>query len=280
MKIIVNVEDVGLHPAVERAVGILKEKGIVTACSIKANEKLAGVPMELAGLDIGIHLDILRGRPLRHWQHVATICDENGSFHSNPAVLFQQYAMGKVDHAHVEMEWREQIESVLGLGITATHLTSYKHVHGWPSLAKIAASLAKEYGIDWIRKPEECSEIAKLDKSGFPSKFQNVCGFFDRETDGVGWTDWMWSSANGKSFTPDAFVLAVQNEMPKNAEIIELRCRPGILIGGDAPIPHYAGSVRMALRWQTDYKSLTEHDWREVLNRKPFALSGFSELVA
>lgn len=278
MQIIVNVEDVGLHPAVERAIGILKEKGVITACSIKANEKLAGVPMELAGLDIGIHLDVLRGRPVRHWQHVATLCDNNGAFLNDPAVLFRQYAVGKVDHAHVEMEWREQIENVLSLGVEPTHLTSHKHVHGWPSLARIAASLAKEYGIDWIRKPEECSEIAKLDKSGFPRKFQNVCGFFDREIDEIGWTDWMWGAPEPESFSPYAFASAVEREAPQDAEIVELRCCPGMMIGGDDAIPYYENPVKLAHRWRLEYRSLEEDDWLGVLKKGARKLCGFSEL--
>ncbi len=34
----------------------------------------------LQGISIGVHLDILRGRPLSHWQEVNTLVDENGAF--------------------------------------------------------------------------------------------------------------------------------------------------------------------------------------------------------
>lgn len=277
MQVIINVEDVGLHPAVGRAVSILREKGVVTAFSVKANESLEELDPELMDMDVGVHLDILRGRPVSHWQHVATLCDEFGSFLSSPVALFSKYAIGKVEHAHVEAEWRAQIERILGMGIQPTHLTSYKHLHGWPSFAQIATGLAREYGIKWLRKPIECAEIAKLDKTPFPAKFQSVCGFFDRESSQVNWTDWVWEAQEADDFSPSSFLDALSG-LDADIRVGEICCCPGALTAGDEPIPYYSNPPATAHRWNTEFKSLVEDPWAEALHK--VELVSYSDLNA
>lgn len=268
MQVVINADDVGLHPATTRAVAELSRLGVVTSASLAAN----GGHLEAASfsghVSIGVHLDVLRGRPVSHWQHVSSLCDENGSFLINPAALFRKYANGKVLHSHVEMEWAAQIERVLDFGVRPSHLSSHKHVHGWPSLAGVAVKLAKRYGIRLIRKPIECSEIAKLDKTGFPSRFQSVCGFFDREADGVDWTAGFVSmGAGGSPVEPAAVVGRLVDQQLRTPEsgIWEILCTPGMTKSGDPPIPQYCDPPSISAQWMNDYHSLQAADWLGTL---------------
>jgi len=276
MRIVVNVDDVGLHPAIGRAVMILKEKGVVSSISLKGNEALDELDEGLLDMDVGVHLDILRGRPVSHWQHVSTLCDDFGSFYSNPAELFEKYAIGKVEHAHVEMEWRAQIEHVMDVGGQPTHLTSHKHLHGWPSLAGVASKLAREYGIGWIRKPIKCDEIAKLDRSAFPSRFRNVCTFFDRESEDVQWSDWLWVPEEIEDFSPVTFSESLAFQQGR-IDIVEIACCPGIMVSGDQPVPHYANPTVTAHQWRTEFRSLAEDNWLETL-RQHGHVTSYSEM--
>lgn len=277
MKLIVNVEDVGLHPAVTRAVEILAEKGVVTAASIVPTGLDVEGAARLKGVSLGIHLDILRGRPLSHWQGVNSIVDENGMFLNNPVALFEKYAMGKVDHSQVEKEWAAQIERVLDAGVKATHLTSYKHLHAWPSLTRMAADLAEQYGIGWVRKPEDCSEISRLDKSGYQSKFLNVCGLFDRETGGVSWTDVFWGGdEETEGLTPDGF--AQYLESCGNVEddaMIEISCCPGVTVAGDPPIPIECNPPEISSVWRRHFRALAEEPWLESFEKMGLELTGY-----
>lgn len=277
MNLIVNVNDAGLHPAVRRAVEILSEKGVVTSASLLATGMDVEAAAGLQGVSLGVHLDILRGRPVSHWQEVSTLVDENGMFYVDPVKLFRLYAKGKVEHSQVEQEWRAQIERLLELGVELTHVTSYKHVHSWPSLTHIVAGLAREYGIDWVRKPEECEEIARLDKSDMQEKFQNVCGFFDREADDVSWSHCFWEAhAQGVDFSPKSFAEYILQCNCDNDDVIELCCSPGVTVAGDPPIPDYCNPPKISGIWRNEFRSLAEDDWLKTFADLRLVPAGFA----
>lgn len=277
MKLVVNVDDAGLHPAVTRAVEILAEKGVVTSTSIVATGLDVESAARLDGVSLGVHLDILRGRPLAHWQYVNSIVDDNGSFLINPVALFKRYAVGKVLHEQVELEWRTQIEHVISLGVKPTHLSSHKHVHAWPTLTRMAAKLAGEYEIPWVRKPEECSQISRLDKAGLQAKFLNICGLFDREVDGVNWPDVFWGVTDeGDDLTPEGFMayMRVCGDVGEDG-IVELSCCPGVTIAGDPPIQTFCNPSEISGIWRSEFKSLSELNWMDTFDRMGMELVPF-----
>jgi predicted glycoside hydrolase/deacetylase ChbG (UPF0249 family) len=280
MEIVINVEDVGLHPAVGRAVELLADKRLVTSISVVAHGDDVENAVALQGVGIGVHLDILRGRPLCHWQEVKSLVDENGMFLVHPVKLFQRYSTGKVDHEHVQMEWRAQIERILDLGIKPTHLTSHKQVHAWPSLTRMVGELAKEYGIEWIRRPEDCREISKLDNAGDSTKFLNVCSFFDRETEGVGWTDYLLCDFDDDELlSADMFTEFLSRFKPSDDATIELSCRPGVTVAGDPPIPPYCNPPSLTAAWRHDYQSLSEDAWSDVFTSSNLTPVSYDQLT-
>ena len=280
MKIVVNADDAGLHPAVARAVRILAERGVVTAASLVATGMDVQEAVRLENVDFGVHLDILRGRPVSHWQSVNSIVDENGAFLGNPVDLFRLYAMGKVEHAHVEAEWSAQIERILDLGVRPTHLSSHKQVHAWPSLTRMAGDLARRYGIAWVRKPEDCAEIARLDRSGLQTKFSSVCSFFSRETTGVNWPDLYWGDGLTRpDLTPDGFADFLHDSGAGQDAVVELCCRPGVTVAGDPPIPSHSNPTGISATWRHEFQSLAEDDWFGLFERHGLELTDFSCLA-
>lgn len=279
MKLIVNVDDSGLHPAVGRAVGILAEKGVVTSTSLVANGMDLEAAARLKNVSIGVQLDILRGEPVSHWQHVNSLVDDNGSFLTSPVALFRRYAMGKVDHGQVEQEWRAQIERVVDLGVRPTHISSHKHVHAWPSLTRMVGDLSKYYNIGWVRRPEECSEISRLDKAGLQAKFLNVCGLFTRQVDDVNWTDVFWGiTESGADLTPAAFAKYIRHCDCEDGDVVELCCCPGVTVAGDPPIPPFCNPYEISARWRAEFTSLAESDWLEAFAALGMDLVGFADL--
>ncbi len=281
MKIVINVDDVGLHPAVNRAVEILAKIGTVTSGSIVANGLVVPDAAALSGIGLGVHLDILRGRPVGHWQEVSSLVDENGMFFGSPGALFRRFAIGKVEYRHIEREWAKQIEKVIDLGIKPTHLSSHGQVHAWPALTRMVGELAVRYGIRWIRKPEECSEITRLDQSGLWAKFLNVCGLFSRKTAGVNWADMVWGMADaGNELLPERFVQYVKrfgNGVDGN-EVIEICCRPGRMISGDPPIPMEYEPTRLSAIWRDEFRSLSELDWIRLIEDAGLEQTNFGNI--
>lgn len=277
-----TIDDCGAHPAVARAAARLARQGLVTAAGIVANGADVEGAARLTGIGLGVHLDILRGRPVGHWQGRATLVDEGGAFLGSAARLFARYAQGLVRHEHVEAEWRAQIERVLAFGVRPVHLSSLANVHAWPTLTKIAGQLAAEYGIRWLRTPEKCAEVSQLGLSATRMKFLNVCGMFDRKTIGVGWPERAWGpdvAAGG--FGPSAFRTWLRDEVHAldSDAIIELCCRPGLIEPGDPPIAGWYDPTIIAPVWKAHFTSLTTGNWREILDRLGLEPVGFAQLT-
>jgi predicted glycoside hydrolase/deacetylase ChbG (UPF0249 family) len=280
MKLIVTADDCGTHPAVARAVKRLAARGLVTSAGLVANGQDIEAAADLKGVALGVHLDVLRGRPVGHWQERATLVDDKGVFFGSAAKLFARYAEGRVEHAHVESEWRAQIERVVALGVRPVYLSSHANVHAWPTLTRIAGDLAAEFGIRWMRTPETCSEISRHDITTSRDKFLNVCGLFNRRTDGVEWPGMVWGLEQTRDgFSPSAFASALDtatDRLPADA-VVELCCRPGVTIAGDPPIDDTYEPTVIAGVWQAHAASLSSEDWPGTWNGLGLEVVGFDQ---
>jgi hypothetical protein len=286
MKLVITVDDCGVHPAVARAAARLAEGGLATSACIAANGPDVEGAAGLEGLHLGIGLDILRGRPVGHWQERSTLVDERGMFLGSATRLFARYSAGDLRHDQVEAEWRAQIERVLDLGVRPTHLSSHANVHAWPTLTRVAGDLAARYGIGWLRTPDECAEVSRLDLSAYRVKFLNVCGLFDRRTPGVAWPALAWPApaqgpkAERGSFLPERFGQRVRGaaDILGPDSVIELCCRPGLTMAGDPPIDAVYDPTVISAVWQEQFASLSGPGWRDVFDELGLEPVGFGDL--
>ena len=268
MKVIVNVDDGGLHPAVRRAVVALSASGLVTSCSLMANGPDLDEAAAMQGVGLGVHLNILRGIPTCPAQEITSLVNENGLFLGDYGKLFFRYLSGRVKLQQVEKEWSAQVERILDLGIRPSHVDSEKHIHAWPGLTEVAARVAVKHGIKWMRHPVECSALSRMDKGGLRTKFLNVCGLFHSRPRDVSWPDTVWGIADqGESLRPDLFHAYV-TEYRKNhgsLDLVEICCHPGLSQAGDPSIPAEYGAMRVAGQWLTEFDRLSDPAWKDVI---------------
>lgn len=164
-----SADDFGLTEGINR--GIIKSfnEGIITNASLMANTPAFEHAVDLArgnpGLVIGIHLNLLKGRPLQPAGKVRSLVNADGVFYTLPRFI-PRLLLGRVDFAEAERELRSQIEKVLAAGLKVTHLDSHRHFHVYPSLLRLVVRLAKEYKINRIRCP--------LGVSIFPTSFKKL----------------------------------------------------------------------------------------------------------
>jgi predicted glycoside hydrolase/deacetylase ChbG (UPF0249 family) len=104
------------------------------------------------GLATGIHLNLLKGRPLQPAEEVSSLVSNVGIFHTLPRFILR-LLLGSINLSEVERELKAQIEKVLTTGLKVTHLDSHRHFHIYPSILRIVIRLAKKYKIDRIRCP-------------------------------------------------------------------------------------------------------------------------------
>ena len=158
-RLIVNADDFGMAPGVNRAIVESHRTGIVTSTSLLANaaafDEAAALARANPTLAIGVHLNLTEGRPLSNPAKLGALVTGSGEFLGNPESLFFRMVAGRVSLDAIEREYHAQIQRVLAAGIHPTHLDGHQHVHMWPPVFALTARLAAEYGMAGVRSSRE-----------------------------------------------------------------------------------------------------------------------------
>ena len=144
LELIVNVDDLGLHPAVRRAVEACAAIGAVTSASVLANGPDLASVRPVAGVSLGAHLNILRGPPLSPAREVRSLLGADGNFTGSAAALAWRVARGVVRRDEVRLEWSRQVAALRERGLALSHVDGEKHTHCLPGLFAVACEVAAD----------------------------------------------------------------------------------------------------------------------------------------
>jgi chitin disaccharide deacetylase len=157
--LVVTADDVGLHPGMTLGALEAHDYGIVTAASVAANgrafEHAVDLLKDRPKLDVGIHLTLVGERPLSPPDKIPTLLGKDGALLPGFPAFVRRALLGRINMAHVERELRAQIERLLEAGLKVVHANGHQHLHVWPGVFEIVVKLAAEYGISWVRIPND-----------------------------------------------------------------------------------------------------------------------------
>lgn len=153
-RLIVNADDFGLSPGVNAGIAAAHRDGILTSATLLVNaphcDEAIALSRSLPGLGVGLHLNLVRGRPLSPAGEVPLLIDGGGRLR-----LFRFRRMTREFLLQAEREYRRQFEKMLAAGVSPTHIDFEKH-HAWqPALYRLACRLAGEYGVRAVRNLRE-----------------------------------------------------------------------------------------------------------------------------
>jgi chitin disaccharide deacetylase len=176
-QLIVNADDFGISPMVNRAVLSGLENGLVTSTSIMANMPgfedavaLTRQHGQLAG-KIGLHINLTEGYPLTaSIRDCPVFCGHGGYFIYDRRPLFY---LGGRTRAAIYEEMRAQLEKVLAAGISPIHLDSHHHVHTEWAIAPLVCRLGREYAIPRIRLTRNMGEIRDIPRRIYKKIFNS-----------------------------------------------------------------------------------------------------------
>lgn len=158
-KLIINADDFGLHPLINKGIIEGHQKGMITSTSIMPGAPYFREAAHLAAqnpeLGIGIHLTLVGGVAPVLKKGVNSLLTSQGVFAEDYTVFAKKWYTGSIKRSELEQELRAQIEKVLESGIKPTHIDSHQHMHVLPGIAGMVIRLCREYGIRKIRMPEE-----------------------------------------------------------------------------------------------------------------------------
>lgn len=158
-QLIINADDFGLHPLINK--GIIKghSEGIITSTSLMPSAPYFDEAVQLVkanpSLGVGIHLTLVGGVKPACTSGVNSLLTAGGVFAEDYTVFAKKWYTGSIKKNELVKELETQIEKVLAAGIKPTHIDSHQHMHVLPGIAGIVVRLCEKYGIKKIRMPGE-----------------------------------------------------------------------------------------------------------------------------
>ncbi len=153
--LLVNADDLGLHPAANRGIVAALDRGIARSTSLMTtcpgSRDAIAVLRRRPDIAFGVHLTLVRDLPTDDWtprsatEDVPSLVDAGGRLplHSGGAD-----SVRGADPAEVATEFRAQLRTVLDAGLDPTHLDFHGLADGGrPEFLDAALALAADHGL-------------------------------------------------------------------------------------------------------------------------------------
>lgn len=239
-RLIINADDFGLTPGVNRAIAELHQAGALTSATLMATGPAFDDAVAIAhanpALGVGCHVVLTDGHPVSAPTTIPTLLGrDRASFRPSLADFAQALLRGQIKEEEIEREATAQIEKLQAAGIRITHLDTHKHTHLFPAVTRPLLRAAERAGIRAVRNPFEQPWSASLDHGSAVRHLQvrilrRFHTSFDRQplirdariltTSGT-----IGISATGN--LDQTTLHAILRSLPREAVTFELCCHPG-----------------------------------------------------
>lgn len=266
--LIVNADDLGLHPRIDEGILRAHREGIVTSATVLVTGRSAAEAVARAreqGLPLGVHLCLsTRLTPALPVEQVRSLAPD-GRFRASWAQLGFAWVAGRVRLSEVRAELAAQLNRCQALGFTPDHLDGHQHLHVLPGVSRIVSQLAAERNLP-VRQPAESLRLSglrhpfELAKAVGLSTLASRAGF-TRQVPTVGLSD--------SGVLSEERLLAW---LPRLSDgVYELGCHPGL-----AP-DHVPEDPRWRYGWETELRALTSKRVREAIAERGIRLVSYAE---
>jgi chitin disaccharide deacetylase len=164
-RLIINADDFGLTPGVNRAIVEAHSHGVVTSTTLMANGPAFEQAVQLAKsetrLDVGCHVVLVDGYPLLPASQVPSLVS-GPRFRNSLSAFAARAIAGHIDAGEIEAEAITQIRKLQAAGIAVSHLDTHKHTHMFPQVLQPLLRAAKACGVHTIRNPFEPVRLSML----------------------------------------------------------------------------------------------------------------------
>lgn len=277
--LIINADDFGLTPGVNAAILDSHRNGVVTSASLMANGAAFDAAVEMSHaaprLGVGLHLNLVEGRPVAASADVASLVDASGCFRGKWS-LVRRSLCGAIDPGHVRRETAAQIHRLRAAGIEPTHLDSHQHVHSLPGLFPEIIETALGLGVTAVRVPFE-----RLSGNMYPPRLGGMARVLALRATGRSnrrklETTSMRSPAEFAGIAQTGRLSAdwILNWLARlQSESAELMAHPGY---PDEPLRKWGGRLQSSRL--AEYKALTDPRLPVAIERLGIRLINFAEL--
>lgn len=273
-RLIVNADDLGLHPALDAGILRAHREGIVTSATLLATGPTAEVAVRRAkaqGLAVGVHLALSTQLAPAAPAHEVPSVAPGGRLRGNWADFARAWLTGRVRRAEVERELEAQVRRARDLGAEVDHLDGHQHLHVLPGIRPLVEALALREGLP-VRWPDALPQVSWLRTPGpaLKTALLTVLARTAPRASGV-----RRVSAGGvfeAGRLTEAALLALVDALPEGD--FEMGCHPG------EGTPHVPEDPAWTYGWQAELDALTSPRVRARLREHGVSLITYGALRA
>lgn len=158
-RLIVNADDFGLSAGVNRAVEIAWQDGILTQASLMSGGEAFDEAVEIArrnpGLQVGLHLTLVQGRPVLPPDRIPGLLGADGCFPDNPVNVGMQLFFDRSIRTQLRAEIEAQILKIKETGLPLSHIDGHLNIQMHPTVFELLQELMPLHGIRSFRITRE-----------------------------------------------------------------------------------------------------------------------------
>jgi hopanoid biosynthesis associated protein HpnK len=155
-RLIVNADDFGFTPGVNRAIVEAHTLGIVTSSTLMASGPAFGEATQMAkaspALSVGCHIMLIDGEPVLDPSMLSTITASR-KFRDGLKTFAARALTQRMNAGEIESEARAQIQKIQSAGIAVSHIDTHKHTHIFPQILRPLLRAARGCGVRALRNP-------------------------------------------------------------------------------------------------------------------------------
>ncbi|MBN8231175.1 ChbG/HpnK family deacetylase [Corallococcus macrosporus] len=272
-RLIVNADDLGLHPSLDAGILRAHREGIVTSATLLATGPSAAQAVGRAkaqGLAVGVHLALSTRLPCAAPAEAVRTVAPGGRLRGSWADFAKAWLTGRVRREELERELSAQLSRARELGAKVDHLDGHQHLHLLPGVRSVVEDIAAREGLP-LRWPDALPRASWLRAPG-PALKTTVLAVLARTAPrarpGV-----RRVSAGGvfeAGRLDEAALLGVLDALP--AGDFELGCHPG------EGAPHVPEDPAWTYGWDAELAALTSPRVKAKLVERGIVLANYGEL--
>jgi chitin disaccharide deacetylase len=162
-RLIINADDFGLTPGVNKAIIELNTAGALSSATLMASGPFFADAVHLGfpqtTLGVGCHVVFTDGSPVLPPREVPSLLDPTGRnpgrFRPKLRDFVTDLLRGRIRGEELEAEAIAQIRRIQSSGLRVTHVDTHKHTHVFRRVLRPLLRAARQCGVQAIRNPFE-----------------------------------------------------------------------------------------------------------------------------
>ncbi|WP_224243606.1 carbohydrate deacetylase [Hyalangium gracile] len=272
-RLIVNADDLGLHPSLDAGILRAHREGIVTSATLLVMGPSAPEAISRAraqGLALGVHLALSTWLPCAAPPTEVPTVAPGGRLRASWAQFARAWLTGRVRREEVAWELESQLTRARAMGAEVDHLDAHQHLHVLPGIRPLVEALARREGLP-VRWPDQLPSASWRRAPGPALKtliLTVLARTAPRPPPGV-----KRVSAGGvfeAGRLDESTLLALLDSLPEGD--FEVGCHPG------EGTPHVLEDPAWTYGWQAELDALTSPRVKARVQERGITLSTYGSL--